>query len=73
MNKQERMNYIMSLTEQQYESWMDSLSVEEMDEALALFREIKDGLAAQMDALLDEVDETDMVESQAVLARIMAM
>ena len=67
------MNYIMSLTEQQYESWMDSLSVEEMDEALALFREIKDGLAAQMDALLDVVDETDMVESQAVLARIMAM
>ena len=73
MNKQERMNYIMSLTEQQYELWMESLSVEEMDEALALFREIKDGLAAQMDALLDEVDETDMVESQAVLARIMAM
>ena len=73
MNKQERMNYIMSLTEQQYESWMESLSVEEMDEALTLFREIKDGLAAQMDALLDVVDETDMVESQAVLARIMAM
>lgn len=73
MNKQERMNYIMSLTEQQYELWMESLSVEEMDEALALFREIKDGLAAQMDALLDVVDENDMVESQAVLARIMAM
>jgi len=73
MDKQERMNYIMSLTEQQYESWMESLSVEEMDEALALFREIKDGLAAQMDALLDVVDENDMVESQAVLARIMAM
>ena len=73
MNKQERMNYIMSLTEQQYESWMESLSVEEMDEALALFREIKADLATQMDALLDVVDENDMVESQAVLARIMAM
>lgn len=73
MNKQQRMNYIMSLNEVQYESWMESLSVEEMDEALALFREVKAGLAEQMDALLDAVDENDMAESAEVLAKVMAM
>ena len=72
MNKQDKMNYIMSLNEVQYESWMESLSVEEMDEALALFREVKAGLAEQMDALLDVVDESNMAESAEVLARVMA-
>lgn len=64
---------IMAMDTESYDEWMSQLNEEQIDHVLALFRELRSDLTAQMDALEDEVDETDMVESAEVLARVMAM
>lgn len=63
---------IMAMDAESYDEWMNQLNEEEIDHVLALFREVRTDLVAQMDALEDEVDESNMAESAEVLARVMA-
>lgn len=74
MNKDdvELISRIMAMDSESYDEWMNQLNEAEIDHVLALFREVRTDLVAQMDALEDEVDESNMTEAMEVLARVMA-
>lgn len=72
MNDHDKSNlqYIMSLSEEEFDVWYDKLTMDDVEYALEIMKQARTELHMQEQELLDDVDDTE--QAMAVLRGIMA-
>lgn len=73
MNDHDKANFdfIMSLSEEAFDRWLDSLSEDDVEYALELIRTNRHHLIEQETELLMELDGMQLVDAKAVLSQFM--
>jgi len=73
MNDYDRsqLNYIMSLDDQQFELWAMSIPTDDIQYAIELIQAARLESAIQEQELLDQLEDSDLAEANAVLKKFM--
>lgn len=73
MNDYDRsqLNYIMSLDDQQFELWAMSIPTDDIQYAIELIQAARLESAILEQELLDQLDDSDLAEANAVLKKFM--
>lgn len=73
MNPYDRsqLNYIMSLSDQQFELWAMSIPTDDIQYAIELIQAARLENTIQEQELLDQLEDSDLAEANAVLKKFM--
>jgi len=73
MNKYDRsqFNFIMSLTDEQFEEWAQTSSQDDIQYAMELIMQARTEAAVLEQELLDQLEDSDLAEANAVLKKFM--
>jgi hypothetical protein len=73
MNKHDRiqLNFIMSLSDEDFEDWAQQIPVEDVQYAIELIQQARTEAAIQEQELLDQLEDSDLAEANAVLKKFM--
>ena len=72
MNDRENVNFIMSLSDAEFESWASELSLEDIQLAINAIKQSRVELMDQEDALMNATgEETNFAEARGVLKKFM--
>ncbi len=73
MNKHDRiqLNFIMSLSDEDFEDWAQQIPVEDVQYAIELIQQARTEAAIQEQELLDALEDSDLDEANAVLKKFM--
>ena len=73
MNKHDReqLHYIMSLSDQAFDEWAQSISMKDVQYAVELIRAARTESFLQEQELLDALEDSDLTEARGVLQKFM--
>lgn len=73
MNKKDRdnLNYIMSLDDEQFDIWLESIHQDDIDYAMELIRQARSEYLLEEMELMELTDSDDHTEAKNIIRRIM--